>query len=167
MVAFKQVLLAIDFEETSPDVIEMGVEVARRFDAQLIVLHAFCVYPPPYMEGFYLKLEKVLHDARATLDRTVTKIRERYPKVEGVLVQGEPWEEIPRLAKKYGADLIVMGTHGRRGLPRLFLGSVAERVVRLSNVPVLTVASPREGHPHSVDGPSQVVRAAEDAGAEV
>jgi nucleotide-binding universal stress UspA family protein len=56
-----------------------------------------------------------------------------------VLAHGEPWKQILEIAKERMADIIVMGTHGRRGLSRVFLGSVAEKVVRLSPVPVMTV----------------------------
>ena len=62
----------------------------------------------------------------------------------GVILNGAAWEEIGRLAAEEGTDLIVMGTHGRKGLPRAILGSVAERVIRTSSVPVLTVHGPRD-----------------------
>jgi len=106
----------------------------------LTVTHAFFIAPFAYANGFYIPIEDVTREARATLDAAVAKIRERYPNVDGVLAHGEPWKEILNAAKTHKADLIVMGTHGRRGLSRVFLGSVAERVVRLSPVPVLTVS---------------------------
>ena len=58
---------------------------------------------------------------------------------------GVEWEQILEVVKARNADLIVMGTHGRRGLSRLFLGSVAEKVVRISPVPVLTIRGPLDG----------------------
>jgi nucleotide-binding universal stress UspA family protein len=60
-----------------------------------------------------------------------------YPNVEAKMVTGEPWEKILENAREIGADLIVMGTHGRRGISRALIGSVAEKVVRLASVPVL------------------------------
>ena len=70
--------------------------------------------------------------------------QERYPKTESAHVCGELWRAILEIATERDVDLIVMGTHGRRGLSRLFLGSIAEKVVRLSPVPVLTVSTEAE-----------------------
>jgi nucleotide-binding universal stress UspA family protein len=78
------------------------------------------------------------------LDEAVNSSRKRCPAISAILLNGAAWEEIARMAAEQNADLIVMGTHGRRGLPRAILGSVAERVIRTSSVPVLTVHAPRE-----------------------
>ena len=72
----------------------------------------------------------------AELERTT---RERWGKVVGLLRQGNVYDAILDVAKDEKCDLIIIGTHGRRGLAHAFLGSVAEKVVRLSTVPVLTV----------------------------
>ena len=64
---------------------------------------------------------------------------ERCPSARGVLRQGVAWEQILENAKEAGADLLVIGTHGRRGVAHAFLGSVAVKVVRASPIPVLTV----------------------------
>ncbi|MEK7715145.1 MAG: universal stress protein, partial [candidate division NC10 bacterium] len=68
--------------------------------------------------------------------------------VRWALEVGVPFEEIVKAAEKEGADMIVMGTHGRSGLNRLLLGSVAERVIRLAPCPVLTVRQP-QGKEHA------------------
>ena len=82
--------------------------------------------------------------ARKSLDEAIESTRKVHPKTEGLLREGLEWRLILDVATEQGCDLIVMGTHGRRGLPRLVLGSVAEKVVRLSPVPVLTVNTPKE-----------------------
>jgi nucleotide-binding universal stress UspA family protein len=79
-------------------------------------------------------------EATKELDALLQKVKDRYPKAEAAVVAGEPWLAILEAVKKQGADLIVMGTHGRRGISRVLLGSVAEKVVRLSPVPVLTIS---------------------------
>ena len=61
--------------------------------------------------------------------------------MKGFVRLGAPWEEILSVATERGADLVVVGTHGRRGFAHALMGSVAERVVRLSTIPVLTVRS--------------------------
>jgi len=66
-------------------------------------------------------------------------VRAEGPRTDAVFRQGTPFDVILDVAKSEGCDLIVIGTHGRRGVARVLLGSVAERVVRLSPVPVLTV----------------------------
>jgi nucleotide-binding universal stress UspA family protein len=67
----------------------------------------------------------------------------RHAKTDGLLRQGNPAPEIVDAIRAHGIDLVVMGTHGRHGLPRLLLGSVAEKVVRTSPVPVMTVSAQR------------------------
>jgi len=140
MPLFTHVLAPIDFGEMTDDVIDVAIGMARKFDVPLTVTHAFFIEPFAYANGFYVPIEEVMREARTTLDAAVDKIRERYPKVDGVLAHGDPSQEILRVAKTQKADLIVMATHGRCGLSRVLLGSVAEKVVRLSPVPVLTVS---------------------------
>jgi len=144
MTGFTHVLVPIDFEETSGDIIDAAITIAEKYGAKVTLVHAVFIRPLIYANGFYVPVEDVLREAREVMDRLVDKLRPSYPKVDGVIAHGEPWDEILHLAKVNGVELIVMGTHGRRGLSRVFLGSVAERVVRLSHVPVLTVSS--RGH---------------------
>jgi nucleotide-binding universal stress UspA family protein len=80
------------------------------------------------------------------MEEQLARVRPRLPKVEGVVRQGVPSHAILDVARARGADLIVLSTHGRHGLPRVFLGSVAEKIARISPVPVITV------------GPSAAVR---------
>lgn len=92
-----------------------------------------------YGDGLYWPVDDLQRAAKDALNAAVAKAKERYLKTNGLLACGEPWREILEAARERGADFIVMGTHGRRGLTRVLLGSVAEKVVRLSPVPVVTV----------------------------
>jgi nucleotide-binding universal stress UspA family protein len=74
----------------------------------------------------------------------MAKLKARVPSAESVLKIGAPSDVIIGEAKRLGADLIVMGTHGRRGLSHVFLGSVAEKTLRNANVPVLVLHAPIE-----------------------
>jgi nucleotide-binding universal stress UspA family protein len=77
--------------------------------------------------------------AQKSLDAAVRAVSEKGIKTQGVLRFGAAWEQILDVAKQSKADVIVMGTHGRKGVARALLGSVAEKIVRMSPIPVLTV----------------------------
>jgi nucleotide-binding universal stress UspA family protein len=81
---------------------------------------------------------KLLEDGRSYLDRAASKTLRAAPVFVHLRV-GKPWEEIVRVAAEIWADLVVVGTHGRSGVPRLLLGSQAEEVVRKASCPVLVV----------------------------
>lgn len=144
---FKHILVPTDFGEPASRALESAIAVAEKFDARLTLLHASWLPPSmvtPYAEGIYWPTGDVTKAAQKELDATLAKARERYSKAEGVVLGGEPWQVILDTARERACDLIVMGTHGRHGLSRVFLGSVAEKVVRLSPVPVLTISGKAE-----------------------
>jgi nucleotide-binding universal stress UspA family protein len=82
--------------------------------------------------------------SRTGLENVVARRKGSKTQVDGVLREGVAWEEINKLADEIDADLIVIGTHGRKGLARALLGSVAENVVRTATRPVLTIHGPRD-----------------------
>ena len=143
MTTFKHILLATDFGEAADRALDFAIELASRFDSKLTLLHASWAPPPVYAgyaEGMHWPVDDMAKAATEELETLLSKTRLRYPKTEAMTVSAEPWETILAVAKSRDADLIVMGTHGRRGLSRVFLGSVAEKVVRLSPIPVLTIS---------------------------
>jgi nucleotide-binding universal stress UspA family protein len=141
MATFKHVLAATDFSETSGRALEMAVGIARDAGAELSVVHV-CEIPPYTDFAAPLDLVTPASDlAQTKLDELLSSIRDVCPRVKGFVRLGAPWEEILSVATERGADLVVVGTHGRRGLAHALMGSVAERVVRLSTIPVLTVRS--------------------------
>jgi nucleotide-binding universal stress UspA family protein len=81
--------------------------------------------------------------AREAFDALLAEVSSRRQNVAGVLKHGMSWREILATAEEMRADVVILGTHGRRGIPRAVLGSVAEKVVRMSPVPVLTIPGPR------------------------
>ena len=145
MTDFRNIVVATDFGEPSARALDAAVELARATQAKLTLLHVFHVPAQAYDYVVVLPLEEHAHSAQRELDRELAALKARYPNCEGVVESGQPAEKIVEIAAKRGAGLIVMGTHGRKGLPRFLLGSVAERVVRTSSIPVLTV--PTHGHP--------------------
>ena len=140
----QHLLVPTDFGEASNAAIELALALASKLDAEVTLLHATWlppVYYSTYAGGLAWPTDELEGEAKKELDELVAKTRTRYSKVNGTLVAGDPWECILAAATKHGADLIVMGTHGRRGIPRALLGSVAEKVVRSSPIPVLTTAA--------------------------
>ena len=139
---FRKVLCPIDFSEHSLTALELALKVALQNDARLYLLN---VAP---MQAGAAGLQLILMDPYPFHEKErqeeLAKLgRERLPAAvhyETLVVNGDPAEQVLNTARRLGADLIVMGTHGRRGLGHL-VGSVAERVVRESVTPVLTAHS--------------------------
>jgi nucleotide-binding universal stress UspA family protein len=139
---FKHILVPTDFSDTAQHALEVGLELAKRFDAKVSILHAYQFFVPvAYAEAIVMPFDEIAARAKETLAKAVAAARERYGKCEGVLRPGQAADEILEVARGVGADLIVMGTHGRRGMSRLIMGSTAERVVRSAQVPVMTVGA--------------------------
>lgn len=138
MNAFRRILVPTDFEASALRAADVATELARENDGTVVLVHVWTV-PVVYTEGFQWPLEGLEQAARAALDKEVARVRDKLPSANGLLVNGNPWEQIIDAAKRSQSNLIVMGTHGRKGLERIWLGSVAERVVRMSPIPVLTL----------------------------
>ena len=143
-VEIKQILAAVDFSDWTGPVLRTAEEIARRYGARLTVVYAEMFLPPPYFtEREIGELSKALDAqrkaARRHLEEVVRSELEEGGEAEIRLVESDPVEAILRTSEMTGADLIVMGSHGRGGLHRLLLGSVSEKVLRESGVPVLVV----------------------------
>lgn len=138
---FKTFLVAVDFSETSLAALEAARELARATQAELVLLHAdeFPVVPvgDPYLPAHVI--EEHQQWVKRRLEEFTARAREGGTKVRACSIVGPAHQVIVDAATADAADLIVMGTHGRRGFRRLLAGSVTERVVRLSKVPVLAV----------------------------
>ena len=140
MIALRNVLVAVDFGEASEAALTYGRNFARRFDARLHAIHV--------LENRFLR--PMLNDPQAVenatwrqlLDRLTILDREDLNAVAVVRTSDDPAMEIVRYAREQNIDLIVVGTHGRRGVAHLLAGSVAEHVVRAARCPVLTVRHP-------------------------
>jgi nucleotide-binding universal stress UspA family protein len=141
VLAIRRLLHPTDFSDPSRPAFELACALARDYGAELVVLH---VAPPPaagVVEGITVELPTGWEEETRT---RLEKIRPADPRVPVVhrLEQGDAVREILRVAAAVRADLIVMGTHGRGGLSRLLVGSVAEIVMRNAPCPVLTVRAP-------------------------
>lgn len=145
----KKILVATDFAASSQAAADVGLELAKKFQLPLVLVHTYLVplgvysgVPMAPTQDYALLYEKA---ARESLEKERARLVGPSAEVISMLRPGVAWEEILAAAKELDAGLIVTGTHGRRGLPRAILGSVAEKVVRLSPIPVLTVHERTEG----------------------
>lgn len=144
MDAFKHILVPTDFGDPADHALDVAVALAKRLDAKLTMLHV-CEQPVSayamYAQGLYFPMDSLEAAAATALEAATVRLQERYPGADSQLRTGTALEQLLSTCDEIGADLIVMGTHGRRGVSRMLLGSVAEKTVRLSKVPVLTVPS--------------------------
>jgi len=141
---FSTVLVAVDFSDSSDNAFQMALTMAKSFSAKLLVLHV--INEPVDMRGFYVphisfeRLENEIKEGAEKLMESFCRSNlADFKNYETVIVSGLPYEEIIGQADEKGADLIVIGTHGRSGLDHVLFGSTAEKVVRKSRIPVLTV----------------------------
>ena len=137
------ILAATDFSKPAERACDFARDLSRRFQAQLHLLHVTVIFEDPHLEEDHMhRLEELVASGDDARRRDLETGSDQTPgfDVTPHMVRGlAPAEVIVETASTLGCELIVMGTHGRRGLPHLLLGSVAERVVRTSAVPVLTV----------------------------
>jgi nucleotide-binding universal stress UspA family protein len=142
MLKIRTVLHATDFSGPSQNAFHVACSLARDHGAGLVVLH---VAPAPILAyGGVMAPPPPPEPDRKELLAKLRQLRALDPKVpvEHVLAEGDAADEILRVARECRCDLIVLGTHGRTGLGRLLMGSVAEKVVRKAACAVLTVKTP-------------------------
>jgi nucleotide-binding universal stress UspA family protein len=142
---FGHILVATDFTESAQCALDLAVEMCRKFAADLTLVHCWEAPSYSYGGGLYVPVDLITpieKGASRALEEALTELKKRIPGAKSVLRTGSAWEEILVAAAAIQADLIVVGTHGRRGLNRALLGSVAEKVVRMAEMPVLTVHAP-------------------------
>jgi nucleotide-binding universal stress UspA family protein len=156
MLHVQTILHPTDFSPCSQDAFRLACALAEDYAARLVVLHVAA--PPAF---FYGEGTLVGHSPEhlAQLGEQLTRVRPRDPgvAVEYRLTEGDPATEILHVATETGSDVIVLGTHGRTGLGRLLMGSVAEDVLRKARCPVVTAKGPvRETAPPAPPGPQKV-----------
>jgi nucleotide-binding universal stress UspA family protein len=139
---FTKVLVGTDFSDPAGRAVERACDLARRFGAALHVVH---VWEVPLIVGGAIAgsdidwITPIEGSARSQLGAVVGGLEGSGVVVTSTLCSGAAWDRIVNVATEQGADLVVVGTHGRTGLRRALMGSVAEQVVRHSPVAVLTV----------------------------
>jgi nucleotide-binding universal stress UspA family protein len=148
MAPYERVLVATDGSPASERAIREALDLAVANDASVHVLYVLDTtsFAPVSGEATLDGMADILEsEGEDALDAVAEQAAARGLTVERALVEGRPSAEIAGYAERADCDVIVMGTHGRGGLDRLLLGSVAEKVVRTASVPVLTVRAAKTG----------------------
>lgn len=152
MTQFKKILHPTDFSDYSKEALDVAAVMARKFGAELIILHVVETYdyaPPEYYmaaDELHKEVERRLEGSRKHLEEMAAQMGDI--KTRTLVTEGKPFVQIIRAAKEEGADMIVLGTHGRSGLAHILIGSTAEKVVRKAPCPVLTIRSARHEYEH-------------------
>jgi nucleotide-binding universal stress UspA family protein len=143
----KRILVATDFSETSDRALDYAIDLASRIGASVVVLHAYELPIVGFPDGAFIASPEIAtqmaNAAQKGLDACVAARIERGVELKKVLKQDTPWDAVVAVTTELGIDLVVAGTHGRRGLAHALLGSVAEKIIRTSTVPVLTIRGPK------------------------
>lgn len=142
----RRILYATDYSKASRRAREKAIEFAKDYNAELWIVHVIVpttAYASEQEFGgaeLYVKLEEsARQEAESQMERLMGALEKTKIKAKSLLLRGSPHEQIVKAAKSKRADMIVIGTHGRTGLSKLFMGSVAGRVVTTASCPVLTV----------------------------
>jgi nucleotide-binding universal stress UspA family protein len=143
LVPIKKILAPIAFDQSQSDSLDYAIQLAKQLGATVCVLHVYAIPLYSFPDGTLITsaefATKLSETAQKFLDEVVKAHQGRGVDLSSVLATGDSSEEIVRVAKAENVDLIIMGTHGRHGMSRALLGSVAEQVLRTSTVPVLAV----------------------------
>ena len=149
MVEIKKILFPIDLTENAYKVLPYVLSVSEKYNAMIYLLHVVQdlrrwgkVYIPN--ASMYKLQMEASEAADKALDRVCDQDLQSCPNFQRIVVSGDPATEILKLIDSEGIDLVIMGTHGRKGLEHVIFGSVAENVVKKSPAPVLTI------NPHKV-----------------
>jgi nucleotide-binding universal stress UspA family protein len=149
MEEIRKILFATDFSDNSRYALAYALSFAKKYDAQLYILHV--IQQPSYPLGMYAEIsfdamDKFNRNISQAVEKEMETLREKdlqgFTKYECLIVHGAPFLEILRTAREKEAGLIIVGTHGRTGLDHVLFGSTAEKVVRRAPCPVLSVRLP-------------------------
>ncbi len=142
----KEVMIATDGSETSERAAKVGIDIARRSGGRVTAIYVVDVFRLAHLPGYaaFPGLKDKLMELMQKEGREATADVEKHALEAGIscqkiVAEGDPADELLRISGKAGMDLLIMGSVGRTGLTRFLLGSVAEKVVRRSAVPVLLI----------------------------
>ncbi|AEG18255.1 universal stress protein [Methanobacterium paludis] len=127
---FKNIMVPTDGSEFASKAEDVAIEMAKKFDSKVVAVHIIddkLIYPFEVLE----------EEGKSILKKVQEKGEKNSVKVDEVLLVGNPTRDMKKIAEKVGADIIVIGTHGKTGLEKLIMGSVAESTLKTVKVPVL------------------------------
>ena len=144
MLEFKKILFPVDLSETSPKLVPYVRTMADKFGAQIHLLFVARIFD--YFSTIYVPTDSISKFEKELMEGAAKRLQEfkeehfhANPDIRAIVVHGDASEEILNYTRAEGIDMIVLGTHGRKGLDKIVFGSVAERVTRAAAVPVFLV----------------------------
>jgi len=148
MMEIKTILFPLDLTENSSKILPYVLSVSEKYDSTIYLLHVvpdfqkwakeYISHTSPYASLDMFKKE-ALEGAEKAMDRVCEEQLQSCPNFQRRVVSGDPATEILKTIETEDIDMVIMGTHGRKGLEHIILGSVAENVVKKSPVPVMTI----------------------------
>lgn len=145
MTRMRRILFASDLSKASAKAFATAITLAKATHAEMVILHVLVPFTPLVPESYIggATLDQINADARQwgvqQLSKLTAKAKSGGVRASGLIMTGDPAGQIVRTARAKRAGLLVLGTHGRTGLNRLFVGSVAQRVIASARCPVVTV----------------------------
>ncbi|MCL4322132.1 MAG: universal stress protein [Deltaproteobacteria bacterium] len=138
---FKKILCPVDFSDTSTSAAYNAINFASEIKAEITFIHVIDIQALQNIGdlsgGSLNELDFLIEEEKPILNKLKEECEKKGVKVKTILTHGEPHNTILETIKEGSYDIVIMGTHGRKGLTRAVLGSMAESVVRKSDVPVL------------------------------
>jgi len=139
----EKIVVGTDFSDIAERAVDQAMDLAAQVGAFVTIVHAYELPVYSFPDGVVVSsaeaADKMTTELIRRLEALAERQRDRGVSVKTALRMGAPWDELNRVATEEGADVIVVGTHGRRGFSRVILGSVAERMVRTAVRPLLIV----------------------------
>jgi len=149
MKQLKRIVVGTDFSETAEHAVDAAVDLAVQVGGEVSLVHAYELPMYSFPDGVVVSspdiAQKITTDALGRLEAAIEKRKARGIPIKSMLRMGAPWDELNGVAAEENADVIVVGTHGRRGFSRVMLGSVAERMVRTALRPLLVIRHETSG----------------------
>ena len=144
MIEIKKILFPLDLTENSSKILPYVLSVSEKYNSQIYLLHVVqdlnkwgkLYVPHPSMDKFQ---EEAIKNAKKAMDKICENQLQSCPNFQKRVVSGDTVDEILKIIESENIDLLIMGTHGRKGLEHVIFGSVAENVVKKSPVPVLSI----------------------------
>jgi nucleotide-binding universal stress UspA family protein len=151
----RHIVCAVDFSEPSERAVDAAIDFAAALGAKVTLLHAHTAVTEQYPDVTASTAAALDSESRVVATRKLEALANKHgarAKISHAVVNGAPYPTLLEEAQWREADLIVLGTHGRSGLDRLMLGSVAERILRHASIPVLVIPAPHRAAAAAAQG---------------
>ncbi len=140
---FNRIVVATDFSEVSDAAVDYAVELAKTYGATVTLVHVYALPVYGFPSGALITTPematRLMAGAQEGATAACARVASSGVDIKPIVREGLAWEEVHKIADEVDADLVVIGTHGRKGIAHALLGSVAEKIVRTATRPILTI----------------------------